>query len=216
MNFSAKFFAGLVFVLSVAGSAARADVTLGNLGATGAGSLGTLSQGFANEDFAVSFTTGSDPNFLQLTDVVVGLAQTTTGNVTAALYSDGGSAPGSPLSWSNTQSVTAAGTGAKVTFTASPLQLLASTTYWMVLEAANSGWSWYTSDPIASPTAQNSSGWSYGSSVFGTTGGSWSALPANNSVSISAVPEPESMLLATGVAAMLAGGFLRKRVGFSA
>jgi hypothetical protein len=215
MNSSAKFFAGLIFALSVAGGVARADVTLGNLGATGAGSLGTLSQGFTTEDFAVSFTTGTDANFLQLTDVVVGLAQQTTGNVTAALYSDVASAPGSLLPWSNTQSVTAAGTGAKVTFTASPLQLSPTTTYWMVLDAANSGWNWYRAEPNVAPTVENSSGWSYGTSVVSTTGG-WTALGVNNSVSISAVPEPESMLLATGVAAMLAGGFLRKRVGFSA
>lgn len=199
-----------VCFLSLALASARADVTLGNLGSTGAGALGTLSQGFTAEDFAVSFTTGTDPNFLQLTDVVVGLAQTTTGNVTAALFSNVSGAPGTILSWSATQSLAASGTGQKVTFSASPLQLSASTTYWMVFDAANSGWNWFAPDPLGAPTAQNGSGWTYGSSSVGSVG-NWSALGVNNSVSISAVPEPESMLLVTAATALAAGGFMRKR-----
>lgn len=203
-----------ICVLSLAMVSARADVSLGNLGSTGAGGLGSF--GFTNTnagiDFAVGFTTGSDPSFLEITEATLGLAATAgTTNVAVTLHSDDVLTPGQPgtaLAWTNTQSVTT--TPAKVTFNAPQFALTANTPYWLVVDGS-AGLTWLQADPNAAASAQNSSGWSYTPSKFTTNGTSWTALTNENSLSVSAVPEPASLLGFTAAAAAVAGGYLRHR-----
>lgn len=201
-----------ICVLSLAMVSARADVSLGNLGSTGAGGLGGLGQGIANagDDFAVGFTTGTDVNFLELTDATFGLSSGSgSANVAVTLYNDNSGSPGTPLAWTNTQSITS--TPTKVTFAAPQLQLSASTPYWLVVDA-DTGITWWRADPNTTPTAQNASGWSYTPSEINLASSpGWQSLGAENSLSISAVPEPASLLAFTAAAAAVAGGYLRRR-----
>lgn len=192
--------------LAVFMGSASAGVVLGNLGSTGATALGGIATTIVAPDFAVSFTTGTDVNFLNLTDVTVGLSSPDgTQNVAAILYSDLSGSPNSPLAWTNTQSVGT--TATKVTFAAPELSLSPSTTYWMVLDAANT-LSWWS--PSTTPTAFQSSGWSYGTSQQ-NPGSGWVELGDTRSVSFAAVPEPESLTVLATAAVAIAGGIFRRR-----
>jgi hypothetical protein len=201
-----------ICVLSIAMVTARADVSLGNLGATGSGGLGGLGQGIANagDDFAVGFTTGTNVNFLELTEATFGLSSGSgSANVAVTLYDDLSGSPGSPLAWTNTAAVTS--TPAKVTFTAPQFALSPSTPYWLVVDA-DAGITWWRAEPNTTPTSQNASGWSYTPSEINLAiSPGWQLLGAENSLSISAVPEPASLLAITTAAVAVTAGYLRAR-----
>ncbi|MEI8228040.1 MAG: PEP-CTERM sorting domain-containing protein, partial [Planctomycetota bacterium] len=91
--------------------------------------------------------------------------------------------------------------------------LLPSTNYWVVLSApASEAFGWYVSN--AFPTQQNASGYAFTAGKSSSnSGGSWSDNPfaGFGAVSITAVPEPSSIVLA-GLGVLAVGYQLRRRM----
>jgi len=124
--------------------------------------------------------------------------------------------PGSILAESLT--TTLSSTYALQEFVFSPGYVLSpNTSYFVGFGALQAGqnMSWSISDALAAPTEQNGSGYAYfGSKQYES--GTWNDdfFASGLSVSITAVPEPQTVaLLGTGGAAMAAGLLRRRRAG---
>jgi hypothetical protein len=200
--------------------AASADVVFGNLGPTGGLGLASLPDATSigqSSRWAVSFTTGSNPLALELTEVVAGLSQTPVSpnqTYTAILQaSSGGNPSGAALATATAQVPNSSTVGAKVPFEFPNVALLPNTQYWVSFAPQTASgdvniW-WAPLGGYVAPVAHASSGWTFGGSKFGS-GSIWTNA-VNGAVSIKAVPEPRTYaMLATGLV-VVAGKTLRRR-----
>lgn len=214
---------GMLTVLMA--GAASADVVFGNLGATGGTGLASLPNASSlgqSTRWAVSFTTGSNPFALELTEVVAGLSQDAVNpnqTYTAILQaSSGGNPSGTALATATASVPRSTTAGTKVPFSFPNTVLAPNTQYWVSFGPQTVGdgvntW-WAPTGGFATPVAYESSGWTFGGSKFGS-GSSWTAATSfftgAGAVSISAVPEPRTYaMLATGIVVVL-GKTLRRR-----
>lgn len=174
---------------------ARAEIVFGNLGATGTAALGDTSTPFGASPLttlalAQGFTTGTSN--LSVQSITLGLSATGTVSRTVSLYSDASLAPNALLFTSSAVNV---GEQNKYTFNFSGAGLAPSTNYWIVPEQ---GSRWYVSFNESQPAVLNGSGYAYLGTKRQTSDnpGTWinSSLPY--SVSIEAVPEPSSLVMA--------------------
>lgn len=181
----------------------------------------TTSQISGLNQYAIGFTTGSDPYKLQVTAIdfalsVSGTSTTASPTVQIATLSGTtwnviGTLSGGPVTSS---------TPTPVSFTGS-VQLDALTTYYAVIsESTGEQASWYESLGAANPSAQNSSGYSFVAGARSTNGGStWTgnAAVGQRYISVQAVPEPSTLVLAgLGIAGAVALDFRRRRARRSA
>jgi hypothetical protein len=147
---------------------------------------------------AASFT--SDANYSMTTLDAVLSASTDSGAATLALYSSDASTliPDSLLA--TFQPVSSAG---GLTFTVSGVTLQSNTSYWLVLSNASgtSQWSW---TEASEGTGTGFTGvWANSDDAGGVWFTNSSLYPLQASVSVSAVPEPTSMLLWLGGLSLL-------------
>ncbi len=192
----------------------RAEVVFGNLGSDGSGGLSDTGTNFAgaatNKALAMGFTTGTNPDFLQLQSVTLGLFATSSGTLprSVSIFSNAAGDPGSAVVTSGVVNV---GDDAKYTFSFSNYQLTAGTSYWIVPEGPAT---WYLNEGESPPTVQNASGWSFVAGRRSTVGsaGPWLPGGSNLSVSVAAVPEPSTVALGVAGLAGLAGFRLRRRM----
>jgi len=196
----------LAAVLAGPAKANGPDVVLGNLGSSGAGGLGGSGVAIAGQQsILINFTTpaAGPGSLLELNDVVLGLQSSGATKSFTASVSTGGD----PAVWTATSDVTT--TAGKVTFAdTGPAVLSPSTTYTLTLTPPDAAtYSWFFSDPFAAPSEQNLSGWNFLSSSLSTDGPT-----ATGAVSISAVPEPATIMLLATAAAAVGGGVLRRRM----
>ena len=190
---------------------ARADVVFGNLGASGTGALSNTSTEFgpdAGRSLAQGFTAAS-PN-LKVTSIALGLIGTGTVPAYVDIYADvSGQPAASPLSSSSVINVGAKGTYAFSFFDANLTQ---GSNYWVIPQLEGS---WFLNSPGSTPTAQNSSGYIYTSTLERLTFGSWQEAPSNRyGISVTASPIPEIDPAGFGsVAALITGtlGLIERR-----
>lgn len=175
---------------------ARAEVVFGNLGATGTSTLSDTSTGFgptlATLALAQGFTTGTSN--LTVQSITLGLSATGTVSRTVSLYSDASLAPSALLF---TSSAVQVGEANKYTFNFSGAALEPSKNYWIVPEQ---GSRWYTNVLESQPTGLNDSGYAYLGTKRQTSvnPGTWTDPLGSSpySVSIEAVPEPSTIVMA--------------------
>jgi len=173
---------------------ARAEIVFGNLGPTGTSTLSETSTSFgptlSTLALAQGFTTGTSN--LTVQSITLGLSATGTVSRTVSLYSDASLAPSALLFTSSPVQV---GDQNKYTFNFSGADLAPGTSYWIVPEA---GSRWYLNFNETPPAVLNASGYAYLGTKRQTitSPGTWvnSSLPY--SVSIEAVPEPSSLVMA--------------------
>lgn len=211
---SLKFAAAALVCLSVIGSAGpvSAEIVLSNSFAN----VGTFNSTVSGSNyFATGFTTGTNANFLSLQSVNLSLA--TSGTAPTAtpvvqLFSGSGS-PTTLVGSFSSQSVTVTNPNSFAFNYLGSASLLPSTTYWVVMSAtASEAFGWYLTN--GSPTQQNASGYAFITGKSSAdSGGSWSDNPLAGfgAVSITAVPEPSSIILA-GLGVLAAGFQLRRRM----
>ena len=208
---------------------ARAEIVFGNLGASGTGSLdpGSVAQvgstvtGQPGNQYAIAFTTGTNPLFLALTNVGVGVGDVepySTGRLN--LIADNAGLP--------TGSVLATGTSllgpnGVLNFNLGNVGLTANTKYWVTVEDINASsgsyFSWLRNIDDIAPTGLNSSGYTFpaGGAMQSTDGGtSWSSYPSGGKlgITVEAVPEPSNVVMAglgAGGLAMLERARRRRR-----
>jgi hypothetical protein len=198
---------------------ATAEVVFGNLGASGTGGLNGT-----NTDIVVSattaglysglaqgFTTGSNPAYLTLQSVKLGLfAEPGVPDRFVSIFSNNSGVPGSALYVSNSIPVS---TVNSYLFSFANVVLSPNTTYWVVPQADVS---WHLSQPIAAPGVQNASGYSYSGTLESTfeSGGNWTTAGLSAySVSINAVPEPSTYAMAAIGAGLVGLMGWRRRKG---
>jgi hypothetical protein len=102
-----------------------------------------------------------------------------------------------PLGWTDSVTVLSTAGPNAITFSDTPFQLAALTTYWMVV-SPDVGMTWIATEPPAVPTARNGSDWSYpGGGALVANEGFWDPVGQQNafSVSATAVPEPTTFAL---------------------
>ena len=202
-------------------SANAMEVVFGNLGSDGNGSIGTLNMDIGTgliDDanwVAEGFNTGTS-SFLTITSVTLGIWGTSSGTVpiTVSIY-EGTGAPTEPdASPLYTSDVTNVGLQNRYQFNfTGGAVLLPSTSYFIL---ANTGSWYYNANTLpAEPTGQNSSGYTFVSTLqsnyTGTTpAGPWITSESTRfSVSITAVPEPSTFAL--GTICVMAACFISKR-----
>lgn len=216
--------ASLAVLCSTVAWSAPPDVVFGNLGPAGTNSLdtGSIAQvgstisGSAGSQYATAFVTGTNPNFLKLQKISLGLGDVPTySSAQVSLVADNAGSPTGSVLGSATQGL---GPNGIFAFNFGTVSLSPSTTYWVkVLDpsaAAPSYFSWLRNLDDVAPIGQNGSGYSFpgGGSQRSLDGGtSWSSYSSGASlaISIQAVPEPSTYALAgIGIAA---AGLMRWR-----
>jgi hypothetical protein len=197
--------AATLAAVTLCSSNARAEIVFGNLGASGATPLGTTNTDIGTQDpvdvnwIAQGFNTGTSSN-LTISAITLGIFGSDSGTIplTVSIFASGtGGGPAAlPL---YTSSATNVGSTNKYAFNFSNAVLQPSTDYFIVPNGGS--WYWNTGSPAA-PVGQNSSGYSYVSTLEsynqGTTpGGPWEAGSSTRySISVEAVPEPSSLVMA--------------------
>jgi hypothetical protein len=151
-----------------------------------------------------SFGTGSTS--YTLNSVTLLLANTTAGQASLSLYSDGTLEPGTALG-TLTAPASYSGALANTTFAASGLTLAANTTYWVVLRATSGAidWAWTSDNTGTGVGFQHTWG---SSDDAGSTWFTFDTFPTQFSITATPVPEPGSLAL-VGVGAV--GLLLRRR-----
>jgi MYXO-CTERM domain-containing protein len=190
---------------------AQAEIVFGNLGASGTGALdpgsvaqvGSTTIGQPGNQYAIAFTTGTNPLYLTLTNVGVGLGDVepyATGKL--SLFADNAGLPTGSLLASGTSLL---GPNGVLNFNLGAIALSANTKYWLTVEdiEASSGsyFSWLRNIDDIAPSGLNSSGYTFpaGGALQSTNGGtSWSnySSGAKLGVTIEAVPEPSAIVMA--------------------
>lgn len=190
---------------------AQAEIVFGNLGASGTGALdsgsvaqvGSTTIGEPGNQYAIAFTTGTNPLYLTLATVGVGLGDVepyATGKL--SLFADNAGLPTGSLLASGTSLL---GPNGVLNFNLGSVALTANTKYWVTVEdiAAPSGsyFSWLRNSNDVAPSGLNSSGYTFptGGALQSSDGGSsWSDYPAGAKlgVTLEAVPEPSSRVMA--------------------
>jgi hypothetical protein len=192
----------ITFALSSIAHAGSADVVFGNLGSSGTGSLGTQNSDVGqnvNNYIAQGFTAAGLN--LNVTSISLGLFGDSV-PATIAIFADNFGAPAaSPLF---TSSVTNVGAKGIYAFSFTGANLTSGSSYWVIPQ---SDLSWYLNSPGSAPTSQNSSGYSFTSTLENFEGSGWSAAASDRySISVEAVPEPSTyaLLLLSGAASLWA------------
>lgn len=222
---SLKFAAAALVCLSFTGSAAVShaapvsDILFGNLGPSGTNALAPLTNASITDLnwLAQGFTVGGTNTVLS--SVTLGLYDNNNTVARVQVFASGsGSVPsGLPLA-TLTQNVSSL-TPALMTFSFSPsLSLTTGSSYWVVVSTTESLglFNWAFNNEGDFPTEQNLSGYSPLNPVTKlstNSGASWSSSGSNRpaSISITAVPEPSSIVLA-GLGVLAAGYQLRRRM----
>lgn len=166
--------------------------------------------------YAQGFATGTALYNLDSVDLALGVTNAGNGTPLLQIYSDNAGKPGTDLG----AVFTNPSFGTRAIYNLSlgtPFALAANTTYWMVLSDSTAGGSstkfnWYYSDNFTSPSAQNSSGFTFVNGARSINGGtSWTTNNAFAQTGITLngtpVPEPTTYALAaiaTGVMATVA------------
>lgn len=201
----------LIALMMASGPAARAGVVFGNLGSDGSGGLGTTSTTMENGSWvAQGFNTGSSSQ-LTVQSVTLGMFTTGTSSVTVSIFSGTSEPAGAALFTSAAVDVSST---AKYTFDFTEANLAPNTNYWVIPSAAQ--WIYNVGSPAA-PTEQNASGYAYVDTLESTgvspPSGPWTGeeVSGRYSVSIMAVPEPQTLALIGTGAAVVTGGVLRRR-----
>lgn len=211
---SMKFAVAALVCLSFIGSAGTgySEIVLSN--PFGQVSTGNSTVSGSNY-FATGFTTGTDANFLSLQSVNLSLATSgTTASATPVIQLFSGTAKPTALVGSFSSVAVTVSTPTSFAFDyLGSASLLPSTNYWVVLSASvGQAFGWYTTDET--PSEQNSSGYAFiAGQKSSNAGSSWSSNPLASvgAVSITAVPEPSSIVLA-GLGVLAAGYQLRRRM----
>jgi MYXO-CTERM domain-containing protein len=184
---------------------AQAEIVFGNLGASGTTPLGTTNTDIGTQDpvdinwLAQGFNTGTSSN-LTISAVTLGIFGSDAGTIplTVSIFASGpGGGPAAlPL---YTSSVTNVGSTTKYAFNFTGAVLQPNTDYFIV--PSGGSWYWNTGSPAA-PLGQNASGYSYVSTLESysqgvTPAGPWETAGSTRySVSVEAVPEPSSLVMA--------------------
>lgn len=208
--------AATLAAVTVSSLNARAEIVFGNLGASGTAALSDTTTDFgpsATSTLALAqgFTTGTSN--LTVQSITLGLFGATSPNTvsrTVSLYSSVANAPSVSLFTSSAVDV---GEQNKYTFNFTGAVLSPNTSYWIVPEQ---GSSWYLNFDETQPTGLNSSGYSYLGTRRQTISnpGTWANSSLPYSVSVEAVPEPSSIVMAglgAGGLAMLERNRRRRR-----
>jgi hypothetical protein len=190
---------------------ARAEIVFGNLGASGTGQLdpGSVAQvgstvaAQPGNQYAIAFTTGTNPLYLTLTNVGVGVGDVEPyATAMLSLLADNAGSPTGSLLASGTSLL---GPNGVLNFSMGSVSLAANTKYWVTLQdidaSSGSYFSWLRNVDDIAPSGLNSSGYTFpsGGSLQSTNGGtSWSNYPsgAKLGITIEAVPEPSSIVMA--------------------
>jgi hypothetical protein len=207
----ATVLAFVVAAMAVISSASvQAGVVLSNMSANGLTDTSgpTNTDILANNLLAAGFTTGAAALDLDWVSIV-GFS-TDAGSRTVSIYSDNAGSPGTLVATS-TGTAFPAGTKGVYQFNFSGANLAAATSYWVLPEV---GISWYLESNNDTPTAQNSSGYSFvGYKKSINSGSTWTNSVLAYTVGISAtpvapVPEPAitSLVCVGGIA------FMRRRM----
>ena len=173
---------------------ARAEIVFGNLGATGTSTLSDTSTNFSPAlstlALAQGFTTGTSN--LTVQSITLGLSATGTVSRMVSLYSDASLAPSALLF---TSSAVQVGEQNKYTFNFSGANLSPNTNYWIVPEQ---GSRWFTNFNESQPAGLNGSGYAYLGTKRQTSAnpGTWTDSTLPYSVSVEAVPEPSTIVMA--------------------
>lgn len=184
---------------------AQAEIVFGNLGASGSTTLGTTNTDIGTQDpvdinwIAQGFNTGTSSN-LTISSVTLGIFGSDGDAIplTVSIFASGtGGVPAaSPLF---TSSITNVGSTGKYAFNFTSAVLQPNTDYFIV--PSGGSWYWNTGSPAA-PVGQNASGYTYVSTLESynqgvTPGGPWDTGSSSRySVSVEAVPEPSSLVMA--------------------
>ena len=205
----------LVACILASAHAAEAGVVFGNLGASGTDPIGSTNTDYGPSDsferlLAQGFLVGAGATNLQLQSVTLGLFASSSGTVplTVAIYDDVAGTPNAAVYTSGTVNV---GNTGVYTFPFTGATLSTQTAYWVVPQGPAS---WYLDAAIATPAQQNGSGYTYVDTLRQLPDTTW-VNPNPNldsySVSINAVPEPSTLVLAgLGVAACVAAARRRR------
>ncbi|MFM8494485.1 MAG: choice-of-anchor R domain-containing protein [Planctomycetia bacterium] len=215
-SFQRAFVAVVVFVLSSAFTAQAGILVYTNV-PNGPDDLADTGSDFGPSAstlkiLAQGFTTGSNPSLLTLQSVQMGafFNETSSAARTVSIYTNSGGNPGSLVATSSPVSVQGKGL---YTFAFDPIDLAASTSYFVVPQF-NVDWFWYITESEEQPVGVNGSGYVYLSTrrSNGTLAGTWSNTSQAYAVSVVAVPEPAPLLLVAAGAAGLVGLRQRRKV----
>lgn len=211
-----RCFALAVCMLAVSAQSVRADVVYGNLGSDGNGALSDLGADFGPSAavfkiLAQGFTTGSSVDFLTLQTVSIGAFAESASARGLAIYTNAvGDVPGTFVAGSSAVIVQAKDT---YTFNFGGVELDPSTSYWVVPQF-NADWFWYQNEELVPPVGQNGSGYTFLGAKRSNNdlSGVWANTSSAFSVSISAVPEPSSVIMGIAGATGLVAFRLRRRM----
>jgi hypothetical protein len=183
-------------------ASAQAAVVFGNLGSDGAGAiLTTDGTTFTDTRWrALGFSIGAGVTNLVIETVTIGFNVSSDGSadVRLDLYSNNSGVPGSSL-FNTTKTLAANTLNLPITFDFNQT-LSAATTYWIVAQKTGGAGTlvWRPSSPLRGPNERNASGWTNASgSTSNDDGVTWTTTGngSQNSISITAVPEPSAFVM---------------------
>jgi len=216
-SYAAAVGAAVVALVAIVGTA-RAELVFGNLGSAGTNPLSVgVNVAISDTTWVMhGFTVGGSDNILQT--ITLGLFDNDSTTARVQIFADGGGIPSGSALASQTASVNNV-TPTLQTFNFGSLPLTSGSTYWAVVSTptASSLFNWAFNDDGFAPFTQNASGWldvsPFQTKISSDSGSNWSGAngirPA--SISITAVPEPDSLLALGTAAVAIAGGLFRRR-----
>ncbi len=235
MNRSSRFWKSVfsalasIAVAAVPGAAPAGTLVFGNLGPSGTASLSGSSVTVPTGDrLAVGFTIGGTSSVV-LQSVQLGIQFAEPHSVGVILMSSIGTGTsarpsGTMLAGAGGPFLTPIPTPTLISFPFETVfgnqtpPTLSPGSYWFVFGSNDGDTNWVFSDSGATPTAQNSSGWTPLNPVTKSSSDpytSWTDSPSTTAVSINvfatAVPEPSTWVLGAGGLACVACGALRRR-----
>jgi hypothetical protein len=184
------------------GSPAHAEVVFGNLGPTGTNAIDEDNNSIVtSSNFrAHGFVVGGTNRVLQ--SIALGLESDVSISARVQIFADSSGSPTGSALGTATEQVTIS-SATLYTFAFPNLLLDESSTYWAVVSALSAGnLSWSYNAAAAVPGPQNGSGYTFvGTLTSSNAGSSWGGLSTSGfntypAMSISAVPEPSTYVLA--------------------